>query len=251
MKRFLKCKSEGFEGLVLSIFLTAAGLLAPLPMQAQTVSCAGLYLRENAVHRWQPLIHMDPAFQGEERGLYFDVNTGVHWNVKYFEDDLRDEFELFINKDGNLVDRHGYPANTEFDRETLQFDHGLLVIDSDLRIFMMKWDQRGRFHHTSLTHGKPVIFAGTVALMDGRIRELSDQSGHYKPSVLQSLIAIRTLHELGADLRNLKLSGIALPQTLSNSHAMTADEVKKQLGLLFQNAEVTLGQIRSLIPPQR
>jgi hypothetical protein len=248
MKRPFQCEPKRFKGLVLSISLTVAGLLAPLPLLAQPQSCAGIYFHEAAAHRWQPLLHMDPAYVGEDRGMYVDPRTNMRWNVKYFGDETKKEFEVFINKDGLVVDRAGQPVSTEFDRESLQFEHALFVIDADLRIYVMNLDERGKFHHTSITHGQPIIFAGSIGLMEGKIREISDESGHYKPSVLQSLIAIRTLHLMGANMGNMKLRGIVLPQTLLHTYSMTADEVQTSLRALFEKAPLTVEQIQALIP---
>ncbi|KHD87788.1 MAG: hypothetical protein OM95_12300 [Bdellovibrio sp. ArHS] len=171
-----------------------------------------------------PLISMDSRYRGEDRGLYIDPVTQKPWQVHYYSMAEKNAFEL-IPQNGLLVHRNGKKADSPFDAESLSFESALLVIDKDLRIFILPFEERGRFHHSSLSAGEDVLFAGTAAFNAGVLRELSDQSGHYKPSPQQTLIAIKELQKMGVDLSMLKLSG-RIAQHFRNTYYLSPKEVR-------------------------
>ncbi|KAK9760404.1 hypothetical protein K7432_015592 [Basidiobolus ranarum] len=56
----------------------------------------------------------------------------------------------------------------------------------------------GRFHHSTFLAGGPVLCGGTIAVSHGELRELTNASGHYKPSKQQLEAADRLLKKMGA-----------------------------------------------------
>ncbi len=183
--------------------------------------CGGIFQSQSV--RGLPLISMDSRYQGEDRGLYVDPVTKRPWQVKYFTAVERAPYELIV-KDGFLWDRQGRKAESEYDAEVAEFSNSLLVIDKNHRIFSLPFEERGKFHHSTLSGGQEVLFAGTISMSGGRIREISDGSGHYKPSVEQTLIAIRELKRMGLDLSSMKLTG-RVAQALGKTYVMTPKEV--------------------------
>lgn len=202
--------------------LFAALLLASLssPALAQQ-TCESVFSIFST--RGVPLIAMDSRYRGEEHGLYVDPVTKVPWKVKYFTATELRSFEL-IPKGKLLWTSAGKKAESEFDAESMSFESSLVVIDRDHRIFALPFEERGRFHHSSLSAGQEVVFAGTMALSGGRIRELSDASGHYKPSVDQTLRVLKEFQRMGLDLSSMKLSG-RIASVLGNTPVMTPKEV--------------------------
>lgn len=174
-----------------------------------------------------PTIKMSTQYIGENRGLYFDPITKQKWHVVYYSDSEKKTFEVTY-KNKFFWTSQGQKANSFFDSEALSFNHSLIVIDKDFRIFTLPFEERGKYHHSSLTSGQDILFAGTVAFSDGHLRELSDLSGHYKPTPEQTLLILKELRHRGVDLKNLKLSGrIAID--LGHTPMLTPREVEELL----------------------
>ena len=174
-------------------------------------------------------IAMDQKYRGEDRGQFRDPVTGKMWQVKYFTDSEKQVFELQI-KDGVFIDYRGKKIDSEFDAEALSFEHGLFVIDKDQKIFLLPFEERGKYHHSSLSGGQDIIFAGTAAFSNGQLREFSDSSGHYKPSQKQTLKTLELLKQRGVQFNSLKISG-RIAKELANSYVISG----KQLELLLKS----------------
>lgn len=203
------------------VALFAAFLFVSSLSQAQSSQCHAVFLSIPAQRL--PLISMDSRYVGEDKGLYVDPVTKKPWQVKYFTESERQNYELVI-KDKLLWGRDGKKAESEFDPEGMSFENSLLVIDRDHRIFALPFEERGKFHHSSLSAGEEVLFAGTIAFAGGRVREISDRSGHYKPTAQQVLLVLKDLQRRGLDLSGMKLSG-HVAQELGNTYVMTPKEV--------------------------
>lgn len=177
------------------------------------------------------LISMNPLYRGEDKGLYVDSVTKVPWRVRYFSEKLKPRFELFI-RDGLLVDKDGNKAQSPYDHESMSWENALIIIDDSHRIFHLPFEKRGRYHHSSLSGGKDVIFAGTAAFHQGYIRELSDRSGHYKPNSEQTVAALKALATRGLDIRQLRLTGHFVKETTPHI-SLSPREVPKYFPDLF------------------
>lgn len=55
-------------------------------------------------------------------------------------------------------------------------------------------------HHTSITHGRPVLAAGRLVVEDGRITLFSLESGHHLPSIEDGKAMIHTMQDMQIDL---------------------------------------------------
>jgi hypothetical protein len=60
-------------------------------------------------------------------------------------------------------------------------------------------------HHTTPVAGMPVKGAGMVTLDHGRIVEITDESGHYRPDAAQQFMALQELIKQGYDLDSAKV----------------------------------------------
>lgn len=174
-----------------------------------------------------PLLKMGEKYQGEHQGLYQDPTMGFQWNVRYFSPAERAGFEI-VHRQGLFFDVAGKELNSAFDAESLAFEDALLVIDKDFRMFILVGEERGRFHHSSLVAGEDVLFAGTVAFLDGRIRLLTDSSGHYKPEPWRTPALLRELRDRGVDLSKLRVEGRAA-KVYGGSVSLSPLEVQKFL----------------------
>ena len=116
----------------------------------------------------------------------------------------------------------------------MSFEHHLFIVDQQLRIFILPFEERGKFHHSSLSAGENILFAGTLGLHQGVLREISDKSGHYRPDTQQTLKVLKLLQNQGLDLSQTKLYGYAA-QEIGKSHILTSGQLKE---VLFNLPEV-------------
>lgn len=198
MVRALSWLSKLFTFVILLSSLTT-----PATVLAGPMSCENLF-HENAAH----LIGMNRLYEGEDKGAYIDPVTKTPWKVKYFTEGERAPYELKI-KDGRFYDLNGKRAESEYDGESMSFETSLLVIDKEFRIFVLPFESRGEYHHSSLSRGEDVLFAGTVAFSQGILREITNSSGHYKPTGQDTLYILKRLAGEGALYPQTKIGGQA------------------------------------------
>ncbi|MFN7748095.1 MAG: hypothetical protein ACK5OO_04040, partial [Cyclobacteriaceae bacterium] len=118
-------------------------------------------------------------------GEYVGEETGSVWgtSVKYLTSEERNAYELFVSKEGKLVDKTGLLFTTEGSSSVFASGQGkaIFVMDDNGRIFASKTQKVGEFHHSSFLGGKPVAAAGEIEVQQGVIKSISNRSGHYQP----------------------------------------------------------------------
>lgn len=122
---------------------------------------------------------MDPRYAGE------NVPGNSIWpgkSVKYLNDEERKAYELTI-RDGKIYDANG----NLFDTTSAATAHSgggkaIFVMDENGKLYASTYHAPGEFHHSSFLGGKPVSGAGELEVVNGELRMITDQSGHYKPS---------------------------------------------------------------------
>ncbi len=172
-----------------------------------------------------PLLPRRSQYEGEDRGEYVDPVTRAPWRVRYFNEMEREAYRVRLNAEGLFLDSLGLKMNSRFDEESLSFDESLLVVDARNRWFVLPFEERGRYHHSSLLAGASVRFAGMVAFLDGRVRRISDTSGHYRPESWRILWLLRDLRRRGANLSQIEVSGRGASE-LGGSPYLRTHEVK-------------------------
>lgn len=211
------------------IALALLGASRPLPASAQAGTIASA-LCESAfrpTYRFEKTprpLAMNPRYKGENEGTYLDPITKEPWQVKYFDRIERDSLEVHYHE-GYFVDAKGKKLNSNFDAESLTFEEALIVVSKSYHIYVYPRDERGRIHHSSILSGSEVMFAGMAAFSDGRIRVLTDRSGHYAPPPEYTRWFIRLLWRTGVDLSGLTLMGRAA-QHYGNTPAMHPKEIR-------------------------
>lgn len=174
------------------------------------------------------IIPMKSQYIGEDKGLFFDPQTKKPWGVKYFTPQELAPYKLHI-QNNKLMDYKNNLVSTAFeDKEGWDFKEGLIVLTTDYKLYFSPIEERGRLHHSSLTAGKEVLFAGMLALDHGDIYYLSDRSGHYKPNAKSVMEFINYLESLGLNLNNMKISGYAT-ENLFDKYSMNYNEWKRGL----------------------
>ena len=67
----------------------------------------------------------------------------------------------------------------------------------------------GRFHHSTFMSGKPVLCAGELQVLGGRITFISNESGHYMPSTQDLMACVGVLqNRYGANLSRIKVKDL-------------------------------------------
>lgn len=250
--RINKLKMKAIFWLIFSgvTFLAAFSAFAVHPPEIQKALTNGRLMCHNIFHANAALlIPMMDYYRGEETGAVVDPLLTHSWAVKghlsksaikdkwkveYFDENVRAQYEVHF-KDGKFYDPQGKLYESAYDPVDLFYEESLFVIDKDFRFFILPMQERGRYHHSSLSAGDDIAFAGTISIAMGMIREISANSGHYKPSAQHALKVLAEMKRRGIDLTNVKLHGQAAYE-LSHSHSLTAKEIEELLQKLSSAA---------------
>ena len=204
----------------LSIFLTLVNFNKLV--LADTISCVQLF-GELETQKAQ-LIQMLPQYIGEEKGHYYDKTARRYWNVHYFNHEDLKHLTITV-KNSTLYDFKNEKYSTEFDHENGVFKEALVVLTAEENLLILPYESRGLYHHSSLSHGKPVLFAGTITVANGQVIELTDLSGHYKPNLDSLKNFITFLESKKLNLRNMLISGFNVFQK-TKQHSISYSEFK-------------------------
>lgn len=103
-----------------------------------------------------------------------------------------DDDKIRWNHDGSLVHTMDHVTG-----EWAGFAHYAMSLDGKLYVRKVDFGEMGRFAHSSFLAGSDVLCAGTIAVDRGRIIEITNESGHYKPSPVNLADACKALLEEG------------------------------------------------------
>lgn len=123
--------------------------------------------------------------------------------VDYLSSARRQPYELFV-AGGALVDVNGVPFDTSTASSAWAGGgRAIFVMDPHGHVYASKTHTVGRFHHSSFLAGQPVAAAGELEVDHGKLKLVSNRSGHYRPpgSLTDQLFA-----ELQA--RGLNIAGV-------------------------------------------
>src|SRR5262249_36345001 len=118
---------------------------------------------------------MDPGYKGEH------IPGNKIWGsaVEYLDPTARQAFRLVI-KDGKVYDASGKLFDTATGATVHSGDgRAIFVMDAEGSFYASKFQEVGKFHHSSLLAGEPAAAAGELGVVKGEIKVLSDRSGHY------------------------------------------------------------------------
>lgn len=231
----------------LLIFLTIMGLVASVGTASGQTRCEAVWLLSQKYTL--EALPMLETYRGEERGLYLDPLTNKPWAVKYFSPVERAQFEMHL-KEGLFLNSKGEKMDSPYDNEALSHDTGLIVIDANKKLFFLPFEVRGKYHHSSLTAGKKVLFAGMASFSNGALNELNSDSGHYKPNSIQTLKTIRMLHEEGVNLNRLKITGRAA-YDLSKTYSLSYKELTVLFPKLFSSKTLSEEDFLDMTSPKK
>lgn len=111
----------------------------------------------------------------QEKKLTVEEDTTIYFPRKYANSKI-----LKVNAQNNTIFREGDPLDTK---------KYMFVFSQEKRLFATQKQlktQFGRFHHSSLVQGKPVLAAGNIKIQSSsngsQQISMNNQSGHYKPT---------------------------------------------------------------------
>ncbi len=120
------------------------------------------------------------------QGSKVDFEKGV----KYLNEVERKEFEVFVQHD-RIIDKNGKLFDTNgsieigLDKTPNISNKAIYVMSEKGEIFISKQNEIGKFHHSSFLAGEKVAAAGDIVIEKGIIKQISNYSGHYRPSLEQ------------------------------------------------------------------
>lgn len=82
----------------------------------------------------------------------------------------------------------------------------IFVMNADGEIFASTYQKAGVFHHSTLAGGQPVSAAGELSVIDGKLVEISNRSGHYQPNAMFTNQALGTLRNAGVSLSGVTVT---------------------------------------------
>jgi hypothetical protein len=117
-------------------------------------------------------------------------------SVQYLTPEERENFRI------QMVDNVLVQGN-----RALSSGNWMFVIGPDAQLYVGRHEE-GHFHHSSFFGGGTLIWAGEFEIdAEGRIRAISDQSGHYQPKKEDNIRGLSVLGQLG-----INLSGVYFKQ---------------------------------------
>lgn len=154
------------------------------------------FLRE-AIRHTPVLREMDPQYRGEETGSVWGTS------VRYLDEAGRAPYEVRF-ENGVAVDGNGRPIDTSGSSSVFGSGRMIFVLSPDGRMYASADQAIGEFHHSSFLSGGDVAGAGEITVQNGRITEVSDQSGHYRPTQTQVWQTLDYLRRNGVDLSTVQ-----------------------------------------------
>ncbi len=143
-----------------------------------------------------------PKYRGEEvAGAVFETA------VVYLDETQREPYRVH-GRDGKLVDAAGRPLDGGPPDAEGKPKRAIYSMDAAGNLYVSYDHAKGLFHHSSFLAGGPVACAGEMVIEDGRIIELTNMSGHYRPPPF-TLDAVRErLVEMGVDVEGMVVAPV-------------------------------------------
>lgn len=116
----------------------------------------------------------------EKDGLYFVDGTIIDSEtlfMSFFEGRSPKEDDDFLSKSRFSIDIHRLGKS----------GMSCIILDKNENLFIFPY-RAETIHHTFVTHGEDVIFAGMIKVNSGKITFLADKSGHYKDRPINGIL---------------------------------------------------------------
>lgn len=146
---------------------------------------------------------LQPPYRGENEGRSAAF-PGEH--VKYFDEAGREQFRLVVHEGRLYKASDGMPFDTSAGSSVWGGgdSRAIFVMDRHGNLFASNEHQVGVFHHSSFLAGGPVAGAGELKVVNGELKFMSDQSGHYRPAPEYLRQVVSRLEGDGVDVSGIE-----------------------------------------------
>lgn len=161
---------------------------------------------------------------GVPRVSYQQLSTVKHYadDIHYFDDP--EKFKLTYDDQTKLFYQDGVVADITGESELRKTKGSELVVDLNEDIYIIPSGKSGLgTRHTSILKGGAVLFAGMCEIEDGKIKWISNESGHYQGDTkyfLRFLGMLKKKYEI-----DLKEVFVRVRTSSSNFYGCNADEL--------------------------
>jgi hypothetical protein len=109
-------------------------------------------------------------------------------------------------KDGKIYGADGSPFDTSSATTVRTVGKvAIFVMDEQGNFYASNTAAEGKFHHSSFFAGKPVAAAGELRVDNGVLKVITDESGHYHPTIEFSDQAVKILEAYGIDMTQVDI----------------------------------------------
>ncbi len=143
-----------------------------------------------------------------------DYDKGVYYpsqeNRQYFKINplKKGEETIYVDKDGKPLDTSKAQIDKSLDPASTLKGAFIFIMDENGEIYVADenlWNRVLNFHHSSFLAGKPVAAAGEIAFSAGRVTNISNISGHYRPSEIYTYQVLLELKSQGMDVDHINI----------------------------------------------
>lgn len=164
-------------------------------------------------------------------------------NVQYHSEEFRKNLEVSF-KDGQLYqdNRLLQPLIQENPFGEMTSSGKLIFVISPANKFYIGRSIEGLVHHSSFLAGASVCASGSIKISaSGKVREITEESGHYRQGTTSLIYTLKFLEEQGVDINNIKIKpreihefdpNLSLSQFLNNFNVIKGSSSAEVLGLL-------------------
>lgn len=163
-----------------------------------------------------PPLHRDDPYPVKYMPGMFDSETDPNRNpfigqsVERWPAEEIEKHRIVVDQDGLLRHIDGRLFDT---RDAILWNNeggkAIFTMDSHGNIYASLEQERGRIHHSTLSSGRPVAGAGELEVIDGRLTEITGNSGHYKPLRSNTQSVINELGGRGVDMSSVSIDWVA------------------------------------------
>ncbi len=123
--------------------------------------------------------------------------------VRYMSPEEREAHRIFVDGDGNLRNATTgelFDTNGSTSLWSPDGQRAIFVMDGSGNLYASMEQELGILHHSSLLGGQPVVGAGEIEVLDGKLVAITDRSGHYRPTAAQNNRVLHSLRDQGISI---------------------------------------------------
>lgn len=134
-------------------------------------------------------IRVNPSLKIAFKQYLIDSSDTKAESIIYPLDNRSKTVECVTIKNGQLFEKDSDTLINTTQYRGKQNGYAAYVIDLEGNLYINP-HKVGQYHHSSFIGGKKVLCAGMIKVIDGKIRNINTNSGHYKPSNLHLAFAV-------------------------------------------------------------